>query len=217
MSIQSNTSTDWQFGSYEADRNQQIKIAENRILLQAGSRTGVQQPGGNITVGYGWDMDVQSLSATLTNFAAAGITLTANEQTALEGYKSGSVVTFDVGGATVTRVPTQADVIAVWGNFTITDALATNLLNIVIETWEAGLSGALGAEDIGDSRERAALISLFYNTTAGTAASIENFAPTTIGLIEDNPSTPEDIILKRANIWYEIVYGTNALRANDTL
>ncbi|MFZ5616578.1 MAG: hypothetical protein ACOZAA_04560 [Pseudomonadota bacterium] len=75
----------------------------------------------------------------------------------------------------------------------------------------------MGAEDIPDSRERAALVSLLYNTTSGTVAAIENFAPTTIGLIEDNPSDPEQIYLQRAGIWYEIVYGTNALRANDTL
>ncbi|MFZ5616577.1 MAG: hypothetical protein ACOZAA_04555 [Pseudomonadota bacterium] len=123
MAIQSRISTGWLLGSYESDRNEEIKRHENDSLRVNGVGTGgevvvrVPNPAGglNITVGYGWDIDEQSLSATLTNFAAAGITLTANEQTVLEGYKSGSVVTFDIGSSTVTRQPTQGDVISVWG------------------------------------------------------------------------------------------------------
>ena len=57
MAIVSRTSTSWQNGSYEGDRNQLLKEVENARLLADGIALGVSlvpnpNGGDNITVGY---------------------------------------------------------------------------------------------------------------------------------------------------------------------
>lgn len=219
MPIRSQFNQKWEQGSYEADRNALIKLRENAQLDEDGFQKGVHKPadakgGGNITIGYGWDIDEQTLGATTQRLKDAGIELTDNQKTVLEAYKKGEEATFKVDGKEVTRVPTQKDFEAAWLDFTITDAQATHMLNAELEKREKGLDDAFKGHEIPQSQERIALMSLFYNTTSGTGEAIRKFAPTMTELIESDPQTPEAIVEQRFDLWYEIVYGSNRDRDN---
>jgi len=201
--------------NYEDHRNGILKKFENEELFQNEIPQGFVLVGGtNLTIGYGWDIDEQSLAKTLDMFGRASIFLTPNEQLVLRGYKNNEVVTFELDGVQVTKTPTQNDFVNVYATFTITEAQASVLLTEAVSGWESALSQALGANDLADSTERAAIISLLYNTTADNASSMRSFAPSMFGALDRNPTTTEEEVLQRADIWYEIVYGTNADRNN---
>jgi GH24 family phage-related lysozyme (muramidase) len=81
-----------------------------------------------------------------------------------------------------------------------TEANATTLLNVKIQTYETALSKSLGKDNLLDSKERAAVISVIYNLTNATQEGIGKAIPSLITAIRND---------NRAEAWYEIRYNTN--------
>ena len=183
--------------TYEDLRNEEIKRSENNQLATGAIiEHSVQDDGtGSLFIGYGWDVDQNSANDTIDLFDNAGIPLTQAEQVALTQYKCGTI--------------NEADFLAAWAGVTVTEAEATDLLNVAVEEWEAGLTAALGADDIQISSERAAFISQTYNL--GSGAGIPANIPTQIGLVQRNPQDDPGRFEQRAEILWDIAYYSYSL------
>jgi|GEM_PF-3482681 len=208
--------TDWTHGSYEADRNAFIQKLENDtgnlgIHIVAGK--GNEK---SLTIGYGWDLDKNSAETTLTEFKNAGITLSDEQKTVFDAYKSNSEATFQINGEEVTRIPTQSDMQNIWGSLDINQTQADVLFDNVIEDWEKALSNALGPEhDLPDSKERMVILSLAYNITSPNATSIEAKLEETIKLLKETPETDIEAFKQRANIWWETALNSNSIEQTE--
>jgi GH24 family phage-related lysozyme (muramidase) len=175
--------------TYRELRNEQVKIFENRPLSLGNVNTTVSTDSiGNLFIGYGWDLDVNSAQDTLDAFDAAGLALSADERTALINYKDGSL--------------SQAGFQQAWENVSYTEAEATALLNVAFETREVQLSDRLGVHDLPFSAERAAIASQIYNIGA-------NGIPTEISLLRSTAFSDLGAYQQRAEIWWEIAYHSN--------
>uniref|UniRef100_UPI002495A050 calcium-binding protein n=1 Tax=Ruegeria atlantica TaxID=81569 RepID=UPI002495A050 len=190
---------------YEAARNYQIKLFENPQLL-----TGVIQESylhvvdGNPTIGYGWDIDVNSAQDTLSSFNQAGILLSQAEITALQSYKNGTL--------------SQSEFLSAWSNVGVDDNTATNLLNTTVSAWEGGLSAALSSvDDMPTSTERAAFISQLYNLSGSSSNSIESNIPSQLAILRSTPSNDFEAFLQRAEIWWEIAINSNSASQSQNI
>ncbi len=177
--------------SYETIRNNLIKTVENAPLAAGTvSRVGVEvDGGGNLFIGYGFDLDVNSESTILTSFASASIALTDAQKQALKTYKA--------GGA-------EAAFKSAWSGVTVNDAEATVLLGVTVKSFEDSLTAKLGGDDLGPSEERAALISQTYNLG-------KNGIPTEIGLLQQDPADDAAAATQRAGVYYEIAFNSTSL------
>ena len=56
--------TNWSRGSYQADRDWEIKLSENAGLATGNDLSGLKPyDDGNITIGYGYDLSVNSVTS----------------------------------------------------------------------------------------------------------------------------------------------------------
>lgn len=191
--------------TYQALRNEQVKMAENSGLMTGGAHRGeilddstnrvaTASGTGNLAIGYGWDIKANGSQALLNAFAQIGISLNADQQATLIGYATNDRAT----------VPTvsRADFLAAWAGFSLSEAQATELLNIAFETREAAISEILGIHDLPFSEERAAIMSQYYNMQNHFPdAEIRNLKETSFDAIAAYDS--------RAEVWWNIVYQSN--------
>lgn len=59
-----NTNSNWVNGTYEDDRNEEIKRSENDGLRLYGQPLGIHIIDGNMTIGYGWDLSQHTAAET---------------------------------------------------------------------------------------------------------------------------------------------------------
>ncbi|KQM71710.1 VWA domain-containing protein [Sphingomonas sp. Leaf20] len=177
--------------AYTKTRDDLIKVVENAPLATgAVSRVSIEvDGGGNLFIGYGFDLDVNSENTILTTFASAGIVLNDAQKQALKTYKAtGSEATFK----------------SAWSGVTVNDAEATVLLSVTVQPYEDSLTAKLGGDDLGPSKERAALISQTYNLG-------KNAIPTEIGLLQQDPTDVVSASIQRASIYYEVAFDSTSL------
>lgn len=204
---------------YRGARNEEIKRSENDPLRVNGQPLGVHlDHAGRPAIGYGFDLltkDLGTLAAELAPYLAQGVTISARQIELLRSRRTGQAVNLPGNPPAVPADPLHGQVInnatllAEWANITLaSEVRATDLLNLTVDRYEAALSAALGAHDIPESRERAALLSILYNLSGPTAAAIRANIPTTLAVITNNQNDPG----QKAKIWFEIKYNTNAAR-----
>ncbi|MBZ0093916.1 MAG: hypothetical protein K8H75_00860, partial [Sulfuricella sp.] len=186
-----NLHTDWTQGSYEQDRDLSIKISENDKLL-VGNLTYLKpyfdpnaKNGGSIAIGYGFDLLVNSNAQINTYLAAAGL---------------GSLSTLDAQLLDQARsTHTTPNITSIVSQLTLnlgSEPNATKLLDAYItKTAEGQVTNFLTGLGItwGPTKERAALVSLAYNTPGLLGIGLAR------ALVDDN----------RAEAWYQIRYQSN--------
>jgi Ca2+-binding RTX toxin-like protein len=197
-----NFHTDWEQGTYEADRNHSIKIAENDELLGGNliylkpypdktARNGA----GSIAIGYGFDLLAHSNPEINDYLIAADLpTLSDHDKQLLDLYRvecpnlelAASQLELDLGSEENASELLDA-YIDLKAEVTVTNFLASIGL-----TW-------------GQSKERAALVSLAYNSSALLGSGLK------AALGNGNPE-----LANRAEAWYEIRYRSNSDGAHAT-
>jgi len=197
-----NLHTNWNNGSYEADRNKHIKEKENSLLYNSrNSKTpeklqnlNAHNDGANsIAFGYGYDLfkNVEKLGIDLQAYASSQ---------ALKNVKN-LIYAYNKTHIKKDKESIENLVDKINEQISLkTEANATTLLNVKIQTYETALSKSLGKDNLLDSKERAAVISVIYNLTNATQEGIGKAIPSLITAIRND---------NRAEAWYEIRYNTN--------
>ncbi|MBZ0094469.1 MAG: hypothetical protein K8H75_03685, partial [Sulfuricella sp.] len=181
--------------SYEYFRNEGIKQSENDPLknLVPGNLGLHADSVGHLAIGYGYDLYARSAAtsaATLAPYLVSGTTITARQIAYLEALRTGTALAL-TGDPLDNKIPTRQQVSDAWSNVTLaSEVKATELLNAVAATFESKISSSL----LGNSKERAAVISATYNV-GGLGAMPKLQA----ALESDN----------RAEAWFEIRYNLN--------
>src|SRR3989338_9713810 len=182
--------TNWKYGSYEKDRNEEIKAFENPLLKSGGSYGLRAYYDGSIAIGYGFDLLVRNNSEINSYLAAIGLgALSTLDAQLLDQARAQR----DTGTAT------QASLTAIKDQLSLnlgTEPTAEALLNKYIldraepdlDAWLNGLGLSLP-----QSQERAALVSLAYNN------------PALLGDALGRAMVAGD----RAEAFYEIAYNSN--------
>ena len=182
--------TNWKYGSYEKDRNEEIKAFENPLLKSGGSYGLTAYYDGSIAIGYGFDLLVRNNSEINSYLAAIGLgALSTLDAQLLDQARAQR----DTGTAT------QASLTAIKDQLSLnlgTEPTAEALLNKYIldraepdlDAWLNGLGLSLP-----QSQERAALVSLAYNN------------PALLGDALGRAMVAGD----RAEAFYEIAYNSN--------
>jgi len=208
----SNTHTNWTHGSYTNDRDYELKLIENRALAERGENLNAHFDGTSFAFGYGYDLvqNIDNLTIELRPYVSAvgggdvDVAL-AEVQNLIRNYN----------GTTDEELRNLANQIN--AQITLgTEANAAELLASKATNYETALSTVLGTDDLSQSKERAAIISVLYNLVGGdtqaqlvAAITNENTGiPSTIQAIRDN---------NRVAAWYEIRYRSNADSQADTI
>ncbi|MBU0633007.1 hypothetical protein KKA17_10220 [bacterium] len=206
----SNTHTNWAHGSYTNDRDYYLKEKENSDLFGDGvtNLNAHDDNNGHLAFGYGYDLfaNVNNLTTELRPYVSAvgggdvDVAL-AEVQNLIRNYNS-STTTLD-------GLANQINAQITLG----TEANAAELLASKATNYETALSAVLGTDNLPQSKERAAIISVLYNLAGGdTQAQLETAIrtqiPSTIQAIRDN---------NRVAAWYEIRYRSNADSQADTI
>ncbi|MDA8338471.1 MAG: hypothetical protein M0Z70_04130, partial [Nitrospiraceae bacterium] len=192
-----NLHTNWENGSYANDRNKFLKEKENPNLAGGGSYGLTPYFDGSIAIGYGYDLLVHTNAQINSLLTSMGMQpLSTADATLLDQARA------QVNAGTATPTYLRDDVAS---QLTLTlpnEPVAAAMLDTMLNQYETALDTALGGHDqLGDSKERAAIISLLYTMTTPTSAAISATIPSTIkAIINDN----------RAEAWYGIRYGSNA-------
>ncbi|MGD8785416.1 MAG: calcium-binding protein, partial [Thioalkalispiraceae bacterium] len=218
MAVTGIHTNNWLHGSYENDLIFILKVAENnRLRLNpndparlAPHHDDVAQRG-SIAIGYGLDLirnDITTINNYITDanqiLAQQGeplIDFSAQAQQLVQEYRD-----FWVSGGTIT----ESDVDVLDDVFTLTsEAQAEALLQAVIIDKRNEFNQFLQDNQIqlGNSRERAALESMWYQLPGGGGESGYFMRP------DNSPSNMirllQDAENQRAEIWYEIRYNSN--------
>ncbi len=190
--------TNWIYGSYTNDRDHEIKIWEN-ARLAGGNLTWlnahVDEVAHHIAVGYGYDLfeNLNTLQTDLAGFVTTTSDLNMVYTLVNDYMHNGNPNHYSLPGLAA----------AINNYFDLgTESKAAELLDFKLSKYEAALDGALGGHNqLADSRERAAVMSLIYNMTQPKSSSIRSTIPATLDAITyDN----------RAEAWYEIRYNSNS-------
>jgi len=186
----SNTHTNWTHGSYTNDRDYELKLIENRALAERGENLNAHFDGTSFAFGYGYDLvqNIDNLTIELRPYVSAvgggdvDVAL-AEVQNLIRNYN----------GTTDEELRNLANQIN--AQITLgTEANAAELLASKATNYETALSTVLGTDDLSQSKERAAIISVLYNLVGGdtqaqlvAAITNENTGiPSTIQAIRDN-------------------------------
>jgi hypothetical protein len=213
MALQT-ANTNWKNGTYEADRNYNIQFAENDRLLLNGTNQIVHLDGkSRLAIGFGYDLEAHTgadAMVEINQYADPAHQVSQLQADILDAYNNKT--TLNAPGHPLNgQVPSQQDVILEWGNVQLNKTQATQLLNDTVSKYETALSELLGdVDDIPQSKERAAIISLIYNVSGPTSNNIYANFPTTIDIILTEGGNP----YQRAMLWTEIRYYRNGDR-ND--
>ncbi|MEW6246287.1 MAG: hypothetical protein AB1555_06195 [Nitrospirota bacterium] len=201
-----NLHTDYQYGSYLADRTRLLKFRENQALFFSPNNPALLGPHfdnkDSLALGYGFDLLAHSNAQILASLQAIGLT------DADVGWTSPSQKAHDLNLLDIYRQTRSGVSGQEWNNrasklfFHLpTEAKATELLNAAAADAETKLDEALFSRgfQIPDSKERLALVSMVYSGGLGVFGSL-----TTSKLLDALETD------NRAEAWYEIRYGTNA-------
>src|SRR5690606_26224676 len=200
------TSTVWQFGSYENDRDRLLKISEYRPLylygIGQGSDSSALRPkigsDGHVVIGYGFDLFVNSPTYVITRLQGAGLSFTPEQITTI----TNTLNAYQAGTKNSTDTASDLNFINLG-----TEPVAALLLSAVANDKEAKLDNRLALYGISlpESRERAALASMAYNGGTWVQNPLPGEPQGLIGpmlmtaLSEGN----------RAEAWYQIRYQSN--------
>ncbi|WP_240481673.1 putative Ig domain-containing protein [Dechloromonas denitrificans] len=181
--------TNYVNGSYQSDLQFFLKVAENNDLRRNPSNASYL----NITtdtktrpvIGYGYDL-VANRGAAINDLTAIGVVLTETQRTALGALSDNT-----------TGIP--ADLV---GLALPSEAAATSLLNRAIAARDSAFNLFLTRNGITltDSRERAVLMSMWYQTPVYFRSKYGSITNMTQALIDGN----------RAEVWYQIRYKSAA-------
>jgi|GEM_PF-5171691 len=180
----STTHTNWLAGSHALDLRYLLKIAENEGLYRnkgtdkESDYLGTKPVGGNLTIGYGYDL-VENKSHSVEDLLAVGVALTNAQKNALRNLSTGSS-------------PDDLDSLKL-----ADETAASNLLDLAIRAREDGFQAYLTRNEIslGESREKAVLFSMWYQ---GQGKLLRDSFQITQALKDDN----------RPEVWYQIRYGS---------
>ncbi len=177
--------------TYGGERNFLLKVAENNPLRLSPTDPArlriTLDTKGRLVIGYGYDLFANQGTAA-SELAAVGVALTPEQKAAILNLTS----------APLSAVPT-----ALAGLALPSETAATNLLNLTADRREDQLDAFLGANNFSllQSRERAVLLSMWYQTPAYFRISGNNSKPTNMSRAL--------FIGDRAEVWYEIRYGSS--------
>lgn len=207
-----NLHTDFQFGSYLADRTDLLKRKENLALKTSPNNPALLGPHfdgkDSLALGYGFDLLSRSNAQIITFLQSVSLT------DADVGWTNPSQKTHDLNLLDIYRQSRSGVSPQEWDNragklfiHLPTEGKATDLLNVLAADAEAKLTQALSSRgfQIADSQERLALLSMVYNGGLGVFGSLQT-SKLLDALQTDN----------RAEAWYQIRYGTNGeSKSND--
>ena len=188
--------TNWENVSYTTDRNQFLKEHENPILAGGGSYGLTPYFDGSIAIGYGYDLLVHTNAQINSLLTSMGMpSLSTADATRLDQARA------QVRAGTATTTYLRDDVA---NQLTLTlpnEAAAETILATLLNQYETALDTALGGHNqLPDSKERIAILSLLYTMVDPVASKISSKIPSTIAAIQND---------NRAEAWYEIRYNSN--------
>ena len=197
--------TNYTSGSYSTDLLNFLMPEENSTLANPKS-TPAQisayllpefDGGSSIAIGYGLDLLNNSIATIDTWLSAANLTLSATDISLINQAKA------DTSEGNLKLIASQMQLVLP------SESAAETILQAILVDKEAGLTQLLSNNGItiGDSLERIALMSLFYNSNGGVANI------NTTGVKHNNIIGPALLTAlqtgNRAEAWYEICYDTN--------
>ncbi|MDO9319800.1 MAG: hypothetical protein Q7V56_16605, partial [Gammaproteobacteria bacterium] len=203
-----------QFSDYREFRNDFLKRRENQELYDNESGSGRIHGDGNDpelwnpTIGYGFNLKSRTLSNITAYLTHAFGTISPVQEDALSilGYWKGSIPVMIDG---ISRALNAEDIVrgarglipelSALTSLEMTEMQATALLNAVLDgipdtsfgSVEAGLDNALDGQWLQNSKERVALISMYFQSPGLIGDGIKS------ALADNN----------RAEAWYQIRYG----------
>ena len=140
--------TNWLRGSYNADRDYEIKKSESLNL-----RPYYDITADSVAIGYGCDLlkgdDVATIKSDLSNI---GITLSDNDEQLLNGYRAGTTTLEDVLSKLILTIPSKSK--------------ASDLLAREVNRFQGKIDTALGYI-MDESKEKAVLVSMAFNGGLG--------------------------------------------------
>ena len=187
--------TNWYHGSFNADLEYLLKVAENNPLRLHSTNTDYLDVGtdskGRSVIGYGYDLFANRLHSD-TDLTAVGVVLTEAQKTALRNLTA-------TGG-----IPAELQGLALPSEAAATDLL-WKAIDARVPTFNAFLANLKINIVLPESRERAVLFSMWYQGQAEYFGTPDKPANMTQALIDGN----------RAEVWYEIRYGSAAVKPNS--
>ncbi len=194
--------TNWQEGSYEDDRNDFLKRNENIFLYRGNLQYLRPYYDGSIAIGYGLDLlvnDDATINSYLSDAGLATLTLSKEDADLLAAARA----------STLTGKARKDYLTSVANSLSITlpsEPDAARLLDVIADKYDAALDVALGGSNqLLQSKERIAVMSLLYTMTTPTSAAIRATIPSTIRAIQND---------NRSEAWYEIRYNSNGDRGH---
>ncbi|WP_295056148.1 hypothetical protein, partial [Sulfuricurvum sp.] len=186
----SGTHTNWVYGSYEADRNDQIKISENHPLHDGDlTKLNVHIDGKDrLALAYGYDL-LANIN-TLVNDLSPFVTSLRAEMNVTQALEKVKLLVLNSGNKTKAQIRDEINSYITLG----TEENATLLLNKTVSNFETALDKNFGSDTLTLSRERAAVISQIYRLGSGGAPSL-------MKAIKNN---------NRAESWFQIRFNSNA-------
>lgn len=189
---------------YETARNNYIARKENEPVFVAKGTSIIHDDGvGLPTLGYGFNLNAVSIAQIEEGikYALGTATLTANQTAGiklLKEWKDKKKVAADIIAIAEGKKGTAAEKTAL-ASLSLTHDQAYKLLDGMLDSsvsfgkYEAGLTTALGAGDVGQSTERIALLSNYYNLPALIGTGVKN-------------ATTHAAPTSRAETWFEVKY-----------
>ena len=172
--------------AYNAVRDEEIKTSENNLLRSTKTKGLAvdfdRKETGNLAIGYGLDLRVNSITKIADWYAQAGLSLSEEEKGFIIVYQSNP--TAQSAQAVIRNLRALPD-----------ETAATRLLDAVVQDFEVGFNARFGV--MPDSKERAALVSLVYHRGINNSA----LDPLIYAVQND----------LRAEAWFQIRYNQNPL------
>ena len=181
---------------YENDALRRGETGSNAIHLAAGK---MEQP----TIGYGYDLRQNGFSASDLNSKVGRTVITQEQMDQIKNYSNSKPAE---------GTPDYKAYLSLMASITITEAEATQLLQIKVREYEQALNSILSKHNVSlNDSQKSALISLFYSSCGATVGSIEAEHPTlTKKLLPLMASTNSTVkFYAQMGMWYEIAYRSN--------
>ena len=181
---------------YENDALRRGEPGSNAIHLAAKD---VEQP----TIGYGYDLRQNGFSASDLNSKVGRTVITQEQMDQIKNYSNSKPAE---------GTPDYEAYLSLMASITITEAEATQLLQVKVREYEQALNSILSKHNVSlNDSQKSALISLFYSSCGATVSSIEAEHPTlTKKLLPLMASTNSTVkFYAQMGMWYEIAYRSN--------
>jgi hypothetical protein len=210
--------TTFGLGSYEADRNQLIKLRENDKLVLYGDLSQVRPHLDNmrsLAIGYGLDL-LNNKIATINDFLErTGVPLLSQHDIGLIITAQAIVAQTPANQTLSPQSVTALKSLALQFTLTLSNEVtAENILKLDLEQRELRLDAFLARNGIamGPSQERVALMSLYFNSTPQFVNTVETgnnlIGPKLLDALRTG---------NRAEAWFEIRYDSNNEQSSPSL